>query len=559
MNRRKYSLLRKPHRQHRPASGFTIVELLVVIVVIGILAAITIVSYTGISQKAVLASLQSDLSTSAQKLKMYQVEHGAYPAALDGSNYPTGPADAHYCLKPSPGNRFVYGSSSPYSTFSLTATNDNGTSYQVTDNSQPTALAAAPLSPVADWLATAQGDHYGNYYDLVSHGWATVTRSTPKTIYDPNDGRIHDVPAGYLAMNPWNAYQSGGRGSAAVVEEARTNYLLNSYGAAHGWVSGIVGEPWTTGWVIPTDVIGTPVCSLVQGIYGTTAMRIQYTGVAGDNGKYLYIAQNTATGTFAEGESAQASFWVKATHSGVNALAIIDARASNNGALGNTIVNVASNGVWTRLSDVYSGLPASTSKTDLMVYFDGIHEGDTIDITIDAAQLEKGSFATSYIPTTTAAATRNADMVTVPTTGWNAAAGTIVAVAGPAGGMNYASMLGAPDGSSYMRRSASDSVVALVRGDAYANHYSAPLTGADVVAGTWVLGTGTDSVITYYNGNASAATTGALSAPAWPENMYIGQAWAAFWDGPIQRAIVYSSALSSSDVTTVTNAIKNGP
>ena len=37
--------------------GFTIVELLVVIVVIGILVAITIVSYTGLSSKATVASL----------------------------------------------------------------------------------------------------------------------------------------------------------------------------------------------------------------------------------------------------------------------------------------------------------------------------------------------------------------------------------------------------------------------------------------------------------------------------------------------------------------------
>jgi len=43
LNKLKYGLNR----------GFTIVELLVVIVVIGILAAITVVSYTGISQKAV--------------------------------------------------------------------------------------------------------------------------------------------------------------------------------------------------------------------------------------------------------------------------------------------------------------------------------------------------------------------------------------------------------------------------------------------------------------------------------------------------------------------------
>ena len=42
-------------------NAFTIVELLVVIVVIGILASITIVSYRGITTKAAEASLQSDL------------------------------------------------------------------------------------------------------------------------------------------------------------------------------------------------------------------------------------------------------------------------------------------------------------------------------------------------------------------------------------------------------------------------------------------------------------------------------------------------------------------
>lgn len=43
--------------------GFTIVELLVVIVVIGILAAISVVSYNGVSKKAVEASLVADLSS----------------------------------------------------------------------------------------------------------------------------------------------------------------------------------------------------------------------------------------------------------------------------------------------------------------------------------------------------------------------------------------------------------------------------------------------------------------------------------------------------------------
>ncbi|HZJ34650.1 MAG TPA: prepilin-type N-terminal cleavage/methylation domain-containing protein, partial [Candidatus Angelobacter sp.] len=63
-------------------SGFTIVELLVVIVVIGILAAITIVSYTGISQRAIAVSLQSDLTNASKQLKLFQVENSAYPTTI---------------------------------------------------------------------------------------------------------------------------------------------------------------------------------------------------------------------------------------------------------------------------------------------------------------------------------------------------------------------------------------------------------------------------------------------------------------------------------------------
>ena len=52
--------------------GFTIVELLIVIVVIGILAAITIVSFNGVSAKAKTAKAQSDASSILKKLELYR-------------------------------------------------------------------------------------------------------------------------------------------------------------------------------------------------------------------------------------------------------------------------------------------------------------------------------------------------------------------------------------------------------------------------------------------------------------------------------------------------------
>lgn len=115
------------------SSAFTIVELLVVIVVIVILATITIVLYTGISQRAVVSSLQSDLTNASQQLKLYQTLYGSYPTAMT-SNCPTAPtADNTYCLKASSGNTLTYTSIVP-TTFHLTDTNTNNTSYSANDN-----------------------------------------------------------------------------------------------------------------------------------------------------------------------------------------------------------------------------------------------------------------------------------------------------------------------------------------------------------------------------------------------------------------------------------------
>src|SRR5665647_3755423 len=88
----------------RTTPGFTIVELLVVIVVIAILAAITIVTYIGISSKATVASLVSDLTNASQQLKIFQVTNGAYPTA---NNCPT-PGGTEICLKSSGGTVYVY-------------------------------------------------------------------------------------------------------------------------------------------------------------------------------------------------------------------------------------------------------------------------------------------------------------------------------------------------------------------------------------------------------------------------------------------------------------------
>lgn len=59
--------------------GFTIVELLIVITVIAILAAITIVAYNGVQERAQNVRRLSDIKSVQRVIEVYQTEHGTYP------------------------------------------------------------------------------------------------------------------------------------------------------------------------------------------------------------------------------------------------------------------------------------------------------------------------------------------------------------------------------------------------------------------------------------------------------------------------------------------------
>jgi prepilin-type N-terminal cleavage/methylation domain-containing protein len=63
--------------------GFTIVELLIVIVVIGILAGLVITTYNGIQQKARNTERQTDLKALQGQLEAYTAENGRYPSTAD--------------------------------------------------------------------------------------------------------------------------------------------------------------------------------------------------------------------------------------------------------------------------------------------------------------------------------------------------------------------------------------------------------------------------------------------------------------------------------------------
>lgn len=155
--------------------GFTIVELLIVIVVIGILAAITVVAFNGVQSRATMTAVTSDLTNASKKFQLYNAENGSYPTnaeaqmnglyaiAINKSLYATDTADYNW----------AYCTMAPYDQFAITAlTKDNRRMYVL--NGQ----AIAEYTGSVNWNTSATTAICSSVLNGSSHGGITGWRRT---------------------------------------------------------------------------------------------------------------------------------------------------------------------------------------------------------------------------------------------------------------------------------------------------------------------------------------------------------------------------------------------
>jgi general secretion pathway protein G len=67
----------------RSEEGFTLIELMIVIVILGVLAGIVIFAVGGVTDKGDVAACKSDVKTLSVAVEAYKAKNGGYPAHLE--------------------------------------------------------------------------------------------------------------------------------------------------------------------------------------------------------------------------------------------------------------------------------------------------------------------------------------------------------------------------------------------------------------------------------------------------------------------------------------------
>ncbi len=249
---------------------------------------------------------------------------------------------------------------------------------------------------------------------LGASGDFNVTRATTATRVNAS-GLIESVASGIPRLD----YPLGGGCPALLVEPSASNGILNSEDTATNW---ILGANLSSGYV---DVIGVSGNNLTVAVSGS--------GMAANAGALRRISNNVA---LASGSTYTISFLMKktGTHTIGAYYAVIGGldlaagfNVSGSFSSGQIFTNAFVTNRIRRVeqwgTDVYRCSETFTMTSG--VTFTNLYIGPTISTTSNtnpavglgiafaAPQIELGSVPTSFIPTTTAAVTRNADVISL--------------------------------------------------------------------------------------------------------------------------------------------------
>lgn len=174
-------------------AGFTIVELLIVIVVIAILATISIVAYNGIQQRAKNTKIIASANQVVKAITGYIATNGSYPLATNGS----------YCIVSAESSCRYAGQPLPADT---------------TLNSNLQTISTLPSSSVSDTHSNFNGIVF-----LYSNSWTFNGTVQPARVYYTLHGEEQQCGAANIALS-----NGGGHYVSST-----TGWTSSGYGTTH--------------------------------------------------------------------------------------------------------------------------------------------------------------------------------------------------------------------------------------------------------------------------------------------------------------------------------------
>ena len=129
--------------------GFTLVELMIVIVIVGILAAVAIPIYQGNIRKAKMSECDAALGTVRTAMRVFYTEHGRYPRVADET----------------PVTGSALGDSLNISETDLNGKYFNASNYTVDEITDSTYTIVCDNADVLGTDNTRKLDHSGNFLD----------------------------------------------------------------------------------------------------------------------------------------------------------------------------------------------------------------------------------------------------------------------------------------------------------------------------------------------------------------------------------------------------------